>query len=909
MARPSRRVAAALCALFFASGASALILENLWFREAGVFLGNSVQATSLVLAAFVGGLALGGWLAARRGHRVARLVRLYGVLEIVAAVTGVAVVLVLPALGAACAPAFRALAGSAASLAIVRALVAFVLMLAPTTAMGATLPVLVAALDAREPGFGRALGRLYGWNTLGAVAGSVAVELALSPWLGIRGTACAVLALGGAAGACAIWLSRSLGARGATPAGEVAASSAWPARRALATAFLCGAAFLALEVIWFRFLALYVLSTSLALALVLAVLLGGIGLGGLAASWALQRAADRAERALPWLAALAGVAAVGSYRAFPVGGFPGSSAWQDAVTCALRLALPTSLVSGALFTILGSVVQRQLGRATHAAGALVTWNTLGAMVGALAGGYVLLPALGVDGALFVACALYVAAAACAPRAEASSRRETLAACAVAAACLALFPFGRMREHVEAALGNVTSDDAAIIAYREALTGTLTVVEHRWEGHAVSTQLVTDGYSMSSTAYTSRRYMQAFVYLPVALRPEPKRALLVCFGVGQTAQALVDTASLEHIDVVDTSRAILDLGRVDFPPPAAFPLDDPRVAVHVEDGRFFLQTTRERYDLITGEPPPPHVAGVVNLYSQEYFDLVRAHLTDGGVATYWLPAHQLSVAGAQAITRAFCDVFADCSLWTGFGDDWILLGTRGLQRRPPPSEEAFARQWRDPRVAPELAAVAIERPEQLGAMFMADAPTLAEWTRGAAPLDDDHPARLGGDVRAAGDGDGDRRAATFARWMDPAAARARFEASDLIGHLWPPALRARTGPYFAVQALIDALPDTDRLPQTSPAALARELAELRAVQTDTDLRTLVLWTFGYTAANERILDAAGSGAGDPELETARGVRDLADHRFAEAAARFGAIRPETENLRALHAYALALAKTR
>jgi len=119
-----------------------------------------------------------------------------------------------------------------------------------------------------------------------------------------------------------------------------------------------------------------------------------------------------------------------------------------------------------------------------------------------------------------------------------------------------------------------------------------------------------------------------VWWALAVNPDARKALLISYGVGNTAKALVDTRQLESIDVVDISRDILELGVVAFPG-GDYPLRDPRVRVHVEHERFFLQTTKDRFDFITGEPPPPNAAGVVNLYSREYFQLVRDRLRQGG----------------------------------------------------------------------------------------------------------------------------------------------------------------------------------------------------------------------------------------------------------------------------------------
>nr|HEX4318881.1 hypothetical protein [Kofleriaceae bacterium] len=899
-----RAVTARLCALFFASGASALVLENLWFREAARLLGNSVWATSIVLAAFMGGLAIGGGVAARRGARAVRLVRLYGLLELAIAVTAGVVVVVLPQAGELFAPVFRALAPNEVATDVARLAVAFALMIVPAAAMGATLPVLVTALHRADPEFGRVLGRLYGVNTLGAVAGILAVELVLVPELGIRGAAACAVGLELVAGAVALRMSRALDAAAAPPA----ASSARPAldsaaRRILAAGFLCGALFLALEVVWMRFLALYVLSTTIALSLMLAVILGGIAIGGLVAAHVRVRAA------IAPLAAAAGVLVIAGYALFPADQTPGSDRWQDAVIAALRLPLPVAIISGALFARLADAARARIGASpattgraapeavggpddVRATGLYVVANTLGSMVGALAGGFVLLPAIGMEGSLFVLAAGYLIVAVVAPAAN----RRALAASALAlVVALAVFPFGRLVDrHLPQVLSPLTGNDATLVDYREGLTATLALVENRFAGQVYAHQLLTDGYSMSSSFVSAQRYMKLFVYWPVALRPDTHDALLVCYGVGQTAKALTDTQQLRHVDVVDISRDILDLAHDVFP--TGSPLDDPRVDVHVEDGRFFLQTTDRRYDLITGEPPPPQVAGVVDLYSREYFDLVRAHLTDGGVTTYWLPVHDLSVDDARSISRAFCDAFPDCSLWDGFGYDFMLVGTRDFAGGA--TEAQIAAPWHDPRVAPTLAAVGLEHPEQLGATFMADSATLAQWIGDAPPVDDDHPDRLGHRLAQLSP---DRYAA-FDRWLDPRAARERFAASPLIAKLFPPALRARTLAYFDAQAVLDE-PALELFGARVP--MATRLADLARIQDTTDLRAPVEWLLGLSSQQLDLL-ATASPDDLAKLAYPRAVLAIADRRFADAAALLEHASPygafTAADLAALRAYA-------
>jgi spermidine synthase len=180
-----------LCAIFFVSGASALVFETLWFHQAGIAFGNSVWASSLVLSGFMGGLALGSAVAVRRGDRFGSPVRTYAVLEVVIAVSGVLLVLTLPSLGTVATPLLKPFVDVPWILNPLRLLFAFTLLLVPSTAMGLTLPLLTKALVAADSNFGRVLGRLYGWNTLGAVVGAVLAEVFLVEALGIRGSAVA----------------------------------------------------------------------------------------------------------------------------------------------------------------------------------------------------------------------------------------------------------------------------------------------------------------------------------------------------------------------------------------------------------------------------------------------------------------------------------------------------------------------------------------------------------------------------------------------------------------------------------------------------------------------------------------------------------------------------------------------
>jgi spermidine synthase len=869
--------------VFFLSGATALIFESLWFRQAGLALGNSVWASSLVLAAFMGGLALGNALAGRLGHQIRRPLRFYAGLEIIIGVTGVGLVLLLPSLTPLLAPVLRPLLEHGWALNSLRLGLAYVLLLIPATAMGATLPVMVAALFRVHPHFGRVLGGLYGWNTLGAVLGVVAAETVVVGWFGIRGTALFAASGNLVAAGAAFALSRYWPETAAGPEAqrqEAQGRFPRPAVLLLAAAFLCGGILLALEVIWFRFLQLFILGSDLTFAIMLAVVLAGIGAGGLAASW-WARLDEQAHEHLPALALLSGTVCVALYASFPSWlpppGGDVADTWREVLVLALPLMFPVSLLSGLLFTFLGAALNRILAAETRSAGFLTLANTTGAMIGALVAGFVLLPWLGMEISFGALAAAYGAAAliilAGLVRPTVRWRRAVLVVTGLAfLASVAAFPTGLMESRfLQYPIERFAQiEGAEPVEIREGLTETITYLQVDSFGSPFYHRLVTNGFSMSATHLRAQRYMRLFVYLPVAVHPAPKDALLICYGVGVTAKALTDTAELESIDVIDTSADILEMNRIVYPDPEDHPLNDPRVRVHVEDGRHFLQLTDRRYDIITGEPPPPKLAGVTSLYTREYFQLIHDRLAEGGIATYWLPVEELYVPETKAIIRAFCDAFSDCSLWSGSVLDWMLVGTRNATG--PVTAERFVRQWQDPVVGPELRALAVEVPEQLGALFIAGADDLDEMTRDTPPLDDDHPRRL-----LSRKAERSEVVPIYRQWLDENVTRERFARSRIVERLWPEAVRHATPDYFRFQAMLDHLAFREQvdIPATLPM--------LHDVQVRSDLRTLSLLLLGSNPRRQETMDLAmGRGEGGPLFDYLLGLRALSERHYDPAA---------------------------
>ena len=895
----------------FLSGAAGLIFQIAWLYECGLVFGNSLWAASIVLSSFMGGLALGNALVARFERRIRFPLVVYAALETIVAVAGVALTYALPSLTRIVAPLTSAVTEHAWLVNLIRLTVAFAILVVPATAMGATLPIVVGAIARGRSRLGGVLGHLYGWNTLGAVVGVVGAEVLLIKHVGIRGSGLMAAALDLSAAAIAIWCARRVEA-GVPDAVRRTAQPASPIRwRALASAFLAGGALLGLELIWFRFLTMFVLSTTLAVSLMLASVLAAIAAGGLAASLWLKRPASTIPL-VPVALALGSVTVL-SYTAFQwltTGTQIGE--WGRVLWLAAALTAPTAFISGAFFTALGDAMARGKPDAATATTAWLTLaNTAGAMCGPLVAVFVLLPAFGIEGALFTLALVYGAIALVAPRESRSAAPWRSPVVVVTALVFALvfitFPFGLMiSRYFVRSVQAYADDGSTVVATREGSSDTILLMRQQWLGKPVYDRMVTNGFSMSGTAVPAMRYMRFFAYWPMLMHEMPlKKALVVCYGVGVTAGAVADIASLESIDVAEISPDVVAMSDVIYANGRP-PLHDPRVRLHLEDGRNFLQTTNERFDLITGEPPPPRTPGAVNIYTREYFHLLYDRLAEGGIATYWVPvARPDPGTDVDTIIRAFCDVFDDCSLWNGTPFDLMLAGSRHARNgpvQPAQHEAAFSKPWVTPGLESRLREVGFETPEEIGATFVGDAPYLRALTAQTPPLVDDFPQRLLpapgrpslSDPRYRGD---PAVAGYFQQVIDPAAARERFANSSFARRVWPDALIAGTLAAFEDQRIVNRVLWEGGKP-------LRQIEDLHFLLTHTSLRTLPLWILGSDDVKQRIAETSTDRTG--VVEYARALRALSGRDYAGAAVFLAAAEQRGFHgvaTRALRAYAL------
>ncbi|MGS1011473.1 fused MFS/spermidine synthase [Achromobacter anxifer] len=733
--------AARPAALLFLSGMAALVFQVLWIKQLSLVVGVEVSAIAGAVSAFFLGLALGGWLLGRRADRLRRPVRFYAALEAAVALSCVAVTWLL-ARSAAVFVAVEAHSSVAAWLAV------GLLLAIPAFLMGGTLPVLLRAVSRQGADMSRAGGTMYAANTCGAILGALLPAFFLIPRLGVQGAALAAASLNLLAAVGAWMLDRRAGDRAAPAASPqtMAAPLSGEARLAVALYAVAGAVALGYEVIWSQMIVPFMSTRAFAFAIVLATYLAGLAIGAaLYARWA-QRVRN------PWtvfgfLIAAAGLIAVlevallgqwlivaqtqaeAAVYQWTGSGFAGMCA-RFAVAAASLVLAPTLLLGAAFPAVLRIVVGAQ--RVGREAGAVLACNTLGGIAGTLLTGFLLLPALGLVRTLGVLAAIAAAVGAVAAwRGRSDGRAATGWATGIAGlatlAVVAMLPADQFARLLPGASG------AGLVFYEESHGGTVAVVERAGNGNRFH-RLYIQGVSNSGDAMPSLRYMRLQALLPLIVHAgEPRSALVVGYGTGITAGALSQYRGLEKRAVAELLPAVLRAApHFQGTFQAA---TDPGLDKRLRDGRRELQASAERWDLITLEPPPPSAAGVVNLYSRDFYQLAAGRLAPQGIVAQWLPLPTQNEDDTRALIASFIQVFPHAQLWTSELHEMLLLGS--LQPLPLDAARIQAR-FDQPDTAAALKAVGVPSAAALLATWVTDRDGLARFAGDTPAVTDDRP---------------------------------------------------------------------------------------------------------------------------------------------------------------------------
>jgi spermidine synthase len=731
----------AVLAVFFLSGAAALTYEVVWMRQLSLIFGATTLAVTTVLATFMGGLALGSWWLGRRADRYSRLLIVYAVLEV-----GIGLyALLVPALFDALRHPYILLRQADlpySTMAASRGLLAGLVLLLPTALMGGTFPVLARLFVQLRGDVGHAAGLLYFFNTAGAMAGCYLAGFHWIERLGLMNTTRMAVAVNLGLAATVVVIARRLGpgesAAAIHPPDEDGTSpvTALGARLALACIGLSGFVSLAYEVLWTRALLRYLYNSTYAFTTMLVTFLAGIALGG----WLYTVCPGRKRHPLLLFAAFQALVGLGfavssilfgdlmGISSLLTGGEIAHSFRESVLAMFVRaslILLAPAVFLGASLPLATAICARRPGTVGTTVGRVYAVNTLGSILGTVAATFVLIPTLGMQGSLLLLIGTNLAMAAALAIAGAPSPQRRVAAglamAGVFAAGVALVPEDLFRR-------TYTKPGQKLIFYREGATDTVGVVET----NGVRLIVYEDMRGTASTATYPWNYL--FGHLPVLLHPgEPRRGLHICFGVGNSLSAMAAHESLERIDSVELSPHSLEAAPYFWTNDGV--LANPKVRTIIDDGRNFVMTSRETYDVIELEPPETFTAGVINLYTREFYRNVAERLAPDGVFVQWVPVGEAPLDEERMLFRAFHEVFPHATAWQQmFQDGPILLV--GARRPLQIDYELLKEKMQRERVRQDLELIGVTSADFLLAMLVFDEDALGEFVRGVPPVTDD-----------------------------------------------------------------------------------------------------------------------------------------------------------------------------
>jgi spermidine synthase len=709
-----------LAAIFAASGGAALMYELVWFHLVQLVVGASSISVAVLLCSFMGGMALGSWLIPRVAPS-AHPLRIIAILEAGIAVLGVAIPIALPFVQR----AYVAIVGYGFGAVLLRAAVCVLILTPPTMLMGATLPIAARLRDVD-------VGRLYTMNLAGAAIGAALAGFYLLRVFDVyvaSGVAIAInVVVAVAAWQCSPRVTALDGAQTIVTA---------RATRALyAVAAFSGFTALGAEVVWTRQLSLLFGASVYTFSLILAVFLAGLAIGGSIGARMARRTSEaaialgRVQLALPLTIATGAWMIVNLLpgwqptRAFlpAIHASPALTFGFDALRCAIAM-LPATILWGARFPLTTAAADRSVA-------AINALNTAGALAGAILVTLVAIPSFGSQRAQQL---LVVLAATSGAIAYGSQTRR---GAPVALSVFSVVTIGSVLSVPDVpqrliAFGrSVNSWDSIrhVLYLAEGATASVAVTE----GVAGAKQFHIAGKVEASDMDVDMRLERMLGHIPALLHPHPRSVLIVGVGAGVTAGALSIHPEVERIVICEIEPVVPASARAFFGRENHHVFDDPRVEVIYDDARHFLQTTTEKFDIITTDPIHPWVRGAATLYSLEYLQIARDHLNPGGIVTQWVPLYETDLRSVKSEIATFAEVFPDTTLWNPDlleeGYDLVALGR--LSALPVNESAIDARLAAAPRVRMSLDQVSLKSGGDILATFAGRGHDLQPWLAGA-----------------------------------------------------------------------------------------------------------------------------------------------------------------------------------
>jgi len=733
----SRPSASFVAAVTFASGAASLIFEVVWMRMLIRVFGITLYATSTIVAVYMGGLAVGAWLYGKLSGRLRPTWKLYGALEGSIGFSALAATELLKKLPWLYATLLATLWPSSPWLAQITLRIGLSILAIglPTLLIGSTLPLLAELITPRTEEAGARLAFLYGINTFGAVAGVLSAGFALLEIFGETRTVLIAMGLNVVI-FVGLWVREPEGEaphRGADP--REAARPPTSGFVLIAAAMLCGFCALAMEILWTRFLILLFGTSVYAFSLMLAAYLAGIGLGSLL----VHPFVNRARKPLNWICLVlsaAAIAGISSLRIFKTLGMSASgiqflySPFLETadvirlVWMGTAIILPVTLAFGALFPLFGRLFAERSRRVGESIGSLYAWNTLGGILGSLVATYVFIPRIGIQAGFVMACVLlYMTGVLLMSSARPFDKPLAITLVLAGIIFQSLAPADTNMNLTILANRLVRIHAKTFLFNQESAAATVTGCEMS-DGEKI---LLINGIVVSGTGPAG--FLMA--YFPLLIHPHPRQALIVCFGTGNTFRSALRQAY--RVDAVELVGDVVEKNAVFYGDFTQL-RQKPGVRIFINDGRNYMLTSGDHYDVIIVDASPPIFSeGTVNLYSREFLTLCRLRLTGDGIMSLWVPTPCFS-RDFWMIARTFSDVFPHVRAWTWNKAPGVLL--MGSERPINWSKDMFARRIRErglqttafPWLTPELA--------QTGWSLSED--EIKSYSRRFEPVTDDRP---------------------------------------------------------------------------------------------------------------------------------------------------------------------------
>ena len=742
----SRRYLPAIFLLFVGSGCAALIYEIVWFQLLQMVIGSSAISLGILLGTFMGGMCLGSLLLPRVISAREHPMRVYAFLELGIGVLGIVLLGIMPLVGS----VYMKWAGIGTTGIVLRAIAAAICLLPPTVLMGATLPAISRWVKATPEGISW-LGFFYGGNIAGGVIGSLTAGFYLLRVHDVMIATFAAVTLNVAVAAIAIALSgRTTYTAEGSQVSTAVGSGNWAVYTTIA---LSGLTALGSEVVWTRILSLHFGATVYTFSLILAVFLVGLGIGSTAGAIT-ARDSTSPRRALGWCqlgicAAMAWAAYMNteSLPYWPTNPSISTSPWytlQLDLVRAFWVVLPGAVLWGASFPLaLGAVASTDQDSA-RLAGGVYAANTVGAIVGSLVVSFLFVPWIGTSHSqqvLIVVSAIsallmlepsYAGAAVDGKKSWNVGATALLAGAMVVAGLLArsvhplpglLVAYGR---YAATRIGQ-----ADIIYSGEGLNATVAVSQ-------LSNGVLNyhnAGKVQASSEPQDMRLQRMLGHLTTLIPSNPKRVVVIGCGAGVTAGAVSIDPALEQETIAEIEPLVPKVVSTYFAEHNFDVVRNPKVRIHIDDARNYLQTTDEKFDAVTSDPLDPWVKGAAMLYTKEFFEEVRRHLNPGGAVTLFVQLYESNTAAVKSEIATFLDVFPNGVVWgntnEGRGYDLVLLGTVDPVKI---DVDAVQAKLERPEYAPmrqSLREIGMNSAVDLFSTYAGRKPDLEPWLRDAA----------------------------------------------------------------------------------------------------------------------------------------------------------------------------------